>query len=167
MRATSNFRSQVQPTLSLRVQTRRVRPCELCWCQVSQTAVRPLLVVVEAPLFNHPPSFGQAHEPVQVQALVAQSTIETLHECILQRSPGGMKESLTPCPYAHRSMALPTNSGPLSNTIESGLPRKSTSRSRIRTTRSPGRDESTSHARHSRLKSSTTLSTRNLDPDPS
>ena len=71
-----------------------------------------------------------------------------------------MNASVTPCPYAHLSNALPLNSGPLSSVIELGLPRKSNTL----TTRSPGNDKSASQARHSRLKSSTTLKMRNLVP---
>src|SRR6266576_495092 len=59
-------------------------------------------------------------------------------------------------------MAHEVSSVPLSLTTMQGLPRVSTTRSSSRATRMPERELSTTSARHSRLKSSTTVRMRNL-----
>jgi len=57
-------------------------------------------------------------------------------------------------------------SGPLSTRIVSGLPRHSMIRSRLRITRSAGKEKSTSMPKPSRLKSSSTFKSRNARPSP-
>ena len=60
-----------------------------------------------------------------------------------------------------------TYSGPLSTRMISGLPRHSNIWFRLRMTRSAGSEKSTSIAKPSRLKSSSTFKSRNALPSPS
>jgi len=47
--------------------------------------VRPALVAVPPPGLDHVPCFGHGFEPVQVQALVSQGTVERLDEGVFGR----------------------------------------------------------------------------------
>jgi hypothetical protein len=71
------------------------------------------------------------------------------------------------CSAAQRSTALLVSSVLLSETIIAGLPRIAMMASSSRITRRPDNEKSGIAARHSLLKSSITLSSRNLRPLPS
>src|SRR3546814_12505816 len=66
--------------------------------------------------------------------------------------------------FVHSSTAREVSSGPLSETIVAGRPRRAISASSSRTTRAPPIEVSTVRTSASRVKSSTTASTRNRRP---
>ncbi len=80
---------------------------------------------------------------------------------------GWMKASVTFRSSAHKNIGLLVSCGPLSQTIETGRARCCVMSSRNRARRRPEMDMSTSWPTHSRLKSSTVLSTRKRRPDAS
>jgi hypothetical protein len=53
---------------------------EFRWGSIPQAAVRPYGIVIPPPRFDNPPRLPQAHEPVLVQAFVAELPIKTLDE---------------------------------------------------------------------------------------
>src|SRR6266481_1092273 len=62
--------------------------CKLFRCTIAERRVRTALVVVLTPCFDRLPGLRQAAEPVFIEALVPQSSIETLHVSVLHRSSG-------------------------------------------------------------------------------
>ena len=68
---------------------------------------------------NPPPYDGaagilEAQKPVQLQALVSQSAVEALDDCVFRRLAGRMNWSRIWRWCAQTSSACPVNSGPLS-----------------------------------------------------
>src|SRR5262249_35302262 len=61
---------------------------ELLRGQVPERAVGTILVVVESPGFDLLPSVGQRGELLDVQAFVAQTTVEAFDECVFHGLPG-------------------------------------------------------------------------------
>ncbi len=61
---------------------------KLCWRQVGQRTMRALGVVLDTPGFDRRLRVRQRQEPVFVQALIAQSSIETFHVGVLVRLAG-------------------------------------------------------------------------------
>ena len=78
--------------------------------------------------------------------------------------PGREKSSATPLSQAQRSRLFEMNSGPLSHRIDLGARRFISIRSSNDTTSSPRMLRPTQTPRHSRLKLSTTVKTRNRLP---
>ena len=102
---------------------------------------------------------------MRVQAFVAKATVERLYEGIvrrLARSAEVQRDTLLS--YAQRSSAFEINSGPLSTRMVLGAPRIDEIRAIASTTCSPLMPWSTSIARASRVKASTTVSARNRRP---
>src|SRR3954452_4168904 len=56
--------------------------------QHAERRVRPVAVVVVAPVGDHDPSFGQTRELLDVQQLVADTAVERLDERVLPRCAG-------------------------------------------------------------------------------
>ena len=48
----------------------------------AERRMRPIVVVVEAPLFDLPPSVIETREPVEIEAVVAELPIEALDEAV-------------------------------------------------------------------------------------
>jgi hypothetical protein len=69
--------------------------------------------------------------------------------------------------WAQASKSEPVKSGPLSQMMNFGSGMVAPIRFKTRATRKPGSEESTSMARHSRVKSSTTLKARSRRPSMS
>ena len=61
---------------------------EIFYLGVRSRAVWPDLVIVLPPALDDLPGVSDAHEPVSIQTLVTQPSIETLGECILHRLAG-------------------------------------------------------------------------------
>lgn len=59
--------------------------------------MRPDLVVVHSPAFDDFPGVFQNGEPVEVQTVIAESTVEAFHECVLGRFAGLDKVELGAC----------------------------------------------------------------------
>src|SRR3954452_20741049 len=121
-------------------------------------------IVVTAPALDDDLRLAQRVEDLAVEQLVAQTRVEAFDEAVLpwaaRRDVGGLRADGTD-PLLHR---FATNSGPLSERICSGTPRRmnrsdSTSMTSIDLSR---RD--TRMARHSWVNSSMRLSRRNLRP---
>lgn len=115
-------------------------------------------IVVHAPGLDDLARVRQAEEPVLVQALVAESAVETLDVGILIRL--ARVDEVQPDAAA----VGPMNSGPLSVINTAGVPRVSTSRWRTSTTRREPIEVSTSIAKQARVKSSTTAKSRTRRP---
>jgi hypothetical protein len=60
---------------------------ELHGHHIPNGAVRPLLIILSPPSFNHGLSFLQGHKLVLVQALISELAVETLDKRILNRLP--------------------------------------------------------------------------------
>ena len=126
------------------------------------------MIVVLSPGFDLFSGIFERHEPVGVEALIPDTSVEGFDEGVIGRLvdfPGREKSSVTPLSYAHLSSASEMNSGPLSACIRIGCSSRwlQTFES-TRTTSSPVSDCPTSMARHSRVKLSTTVSARNFLP---
>lgn len=105
-----------------------------------------------------------AHEQRLIEQFVAHPTIEALDEGVLGRlARRGECHAIPACSH-QASTALDVSSVPLSLTIMPGLPRQAISLESSRTTRLPEIEVSGTAARHSRVTSSTMLSTRNRRP---
>lgn len=90
---------------------------------VPRGAVRPVVVVVIAPVVDDAAHVAETGEEVLRQALVAEAAVEAFDVGVLHRLAGWMKRSSTPLVAAHRCTALPANSGPLSVRITFSSPR--------------------------------------------
>lgn len=134
---------------------------------VTERRVRPPGIVIIDPdgdLFT-----GMSHTGEQrlIQQFVAHPAVEALDEGVLGWLARRRVMPLDPGLAAPFSTAFEVSSVPLSLTIMPGLPRTAISLVNSRTTRLPEIKVSGTAARHSRVTSSTTLSTRNGDPSPS
>lgn len=127
-------------------------------CKVGQGAMRPVVVVIDRPDLDDRACGRQRAKQRFVQALVAEPAIERL-----RRSASGYRVMCchsTQRSCCHLSIAFEVSSVELSPTIITrGRPRTSTIRSSSRATRAPDVDVSTTNARHSWEKSSTTAKT--------
>ena len=96
-------------------------------------AARPPVVVVVPPRREHLSDLGQRAEDLDVQALVAQASIEALDEVVLRRSSRPDERQLRAAP------ARPANSLPSSTVIDAGRPRSPVAASRAAATSAPTR----------------------------
>lgn len=134
--------------------------CELRWRYVVQAAVRPVLVVLSAPVGDDPPGLEQVLEPADAQAFLAHLAVEALHVCILR---GLTKLDVNQIDLAIQSPGREwrlVSSGLLSHRIARGRPRSAMIWSSTRVTRRPAKLVSTYMTRLSRVYASITLSTR-------
>lgn len=60
---------------------------ELHGCQIPDGTVRPLLIVLSSPGFNHELRFLHRQKPVLVQAFIPKLTVEALNKRVLHRFP--------------------------------------------------------------------------------
>ena len=67
---------------------RKTRLSELVGRAVIKAAVRPFMVVFGSPRGDPSPCFPEIAEPAGVKALVAQPSVETLNESVLNRLSG-------------------------------------------------------------------------------
>jgi hypothetical protein len=58
---------------------------ELAWCPFSERSVRTTLIVFLPPCFDQPLRLGQRPEPVSIQALGSEGSVERFHEGIVGR----------------------------------------------------------------------------------
>ena len=122
---------------------------KLSGSEISQRTMWPLVVVIAPPSFDLAARVGQRDEPVGVQAFFTQAPIKAFDETVLHRF-SRVDEMQPHAPLFVPTRQRPTrNSGPLSTTIASGLPRFSSTASSTRRTRTPPKEVSTSIARHS------------------
>ena len=63
-------------------------PVQIEWATDIQGAVRPDLVVVDAPSIDDVSGVFQTREPMLVQTVVSEAPIERFHKGILGRFPG-------------------------------------------------------------------------------
>jgi hypothetical protein len=59
--------------------------CELFRCQIAETRMRPLAVVLHAPLLDSLARIGERNKDLLVEAFIAQAAIERFDERILDR----------------------------------------------------------------------------------
>jgi hypothetical protein len=59
--------------------------CKLLWCPISETAMRPIRIVMVTPRFNLAPRVEQIEEPTNLQTLFAQPPVETFHVRVFHR----------------------------------------------------------------------------------
>ena len=85
--------------------------------------MRPYSVVVASPFLERQTRLHQRREQGLVQELVAQATVEALDEGVLHRFPGIDVVPLDARFGSLAPVALLVSSGPLSLTIDPGLPR--------------------------------------------
>lgn len=64
------------------------RTREFGWRLIRKRAMRPLAVVVAAPLLNFLAGVAEMQKPIHIQALVPQLAVKTLNMCILNRLAG-------------------------------------------------------------------------------
>jgi hypothetical protein len=130
----------------------------------SQTMWMAALVKILAPSLDLGSSVGGGQEPACVRALAAKAAVERFRE----RIGGGLarpaKSNIRPFSYARRSRVCGMNAGPLSTRMVLGVPRIGESRVIALTTCSPLTPWSTSVAKASRVKASTTVRARNRWP---
>ena len=112
--------------------------------------MRSDFVVIPSPIFDNVPGMLQIHEPVRVQALIAESPVKALGEGVLNGFAGTNEVELDSFAVGPLVQCLPANSGPLSTVITSGSPLASASLSRTPTTLAPPNEVSTSIAGDSR-----------------
>ena len=115
-----------------------------------QAAVGTYLVVVIAPGFDQDSGFAARTEPLDGQTLVAELAVEALVGAVLPRL-AALSTVAMPEPEIHSRMAWLTNSGPLSERMNSGAPCKLTRRESTSITRLDRMAPATSMARHSRV----------------
>jgi hypothetical protein len=77
-------------------------------------------IVVLSPRLDLAARVLERFKPVHVQAFVAEPSIEGFDRRVIGRFPRRLKSRITLFVYAHRSMAAPTNSLPLSRIRELG-----------------------------------------------
>ena len=113
--------------------------------------VRPLVIINPHPVAGVLLNFGDAVEQIMSQPIVADRTVIAFDVGILLWIPGlDMHQFKAPSLRPLRQRV--TNvSGPLSLRMARGFPRHSITFSSVRTTRSAGKDRSTSIAKASRL----------------
>ena len=127
----------------------------------------PFPIVVSSPGFHLLGSVLQGQEPVLVQALLTEASVERLDEGVVRGFPGWLKSSSTPFRQAHWSRRLEVNSGPLSTRMVLGSRRRCVSPCRTSATPSPLVLAATLMARLSRVKLSTVVKSRILRPSKS
>src|SRR5712672_2988312 len=86
--------------------------------------MRPHGVVVTPPAFDDDLRFPQRVEDLAIEQLVAQPGIKTLDEPVLPRTARRDVGVFAPTAPIHSCTALATNSGPLSERICPGTPRR-------------------------------------------
>src|SRR5262245_38650287 len=121
--------------------------------------MRPTLVVLAPPRLDAPPSIVESQEVVRVQAIVPKLVVEAFDETVLHGLPGvdEVKSDLvSEGPGVHLSTTE------LGSVV--GDDHRWVAADRGDAIENPRHDFPTSIARHSRLKSSITFSTRNLRP---
>ena len=116
-------------------------------------------VVVGPPGREACPDVRERGEQGLVEEFVPQPSVEALDEGILDRLARGDVVPVDPGAVGEAQDGVRGELVPLSLTIMPGLPRVAMSASSSRATRSPDSDVSATSARHSRVQSSTTVST--------
>src|SRR5882672_2346227 len=119
----------------------------------------PTSIIVETPRFDDPARHRQAAEDMFVEAFVPEASVEAFDEGVLDRFARRDVVPSDTALFCQRKMACEVSSVPLSLTTLSGFLRAATIASSSRATRRPESDVSTTSARHSRVKSSTTTNT--------
>lgn len=61
---------------------------ESLWCDITQTTVRALGVVLEPPAFDDDLGFQHTDKRFKLQALIPQAGMEAFHEAVLLRGAG-------------------------------------------------------------------------------
>ncbi|KAF0180278.1 MAG: hypothetical protein FD164_1815, partial [Nitrospirae bacterium] len=61
------------------------KPDKFIGCQVSQSAMRSLLIVIKPPLFNDSASMFHAHKPVLIQAFISKPSVGAFNIRIIDR----------------------------------------------------------------------------------
>ena len=124
------------------------------------------LMIIHPCLLRHKMlRIAKRHKLVHPQILLTNRPVKTLNIRILLRIARlDVHFSSIPCADAHARTSRLTNSGPLSNRIDFGLPRHATSCSKAYTTRRAGKEKATSMQTHSRMASSTTYKIRIVRP---
>ena len=132
-----------------------LRPCkrELSERHVPERPVRSTLALVAPPSLDRGPCIVRVFEPLSVQAFTAQASVERLDQRVINRLPRPRKLQL------HAPSVRPefhASAGELASVaaVDSGAPRRRTSRLSTRTTFSPPRCRPGSTAKHSPMKTS-------------
>src|SRR5436190_8188106 len=81
-------------------------------------------IVVTSPALDDDLGFTQRVEDLTVEQFVAQARVEAFDEAVLPRAAGGDVSGLRPDAPIHSCTAVATNSGPLSERMCSGTPRR-------------------------------------------
>jgi hypothetical protein len=96
--------------------------CMLAGRAPSQRAVWPLRVVACPPILDEPSGIGEAPEPVDSAAFIAEFAVEALQMPVLHGPPRRDEVEFDLPPYAQTASAYPMNSGPLSRVMRLGAP---------------------------------------------
>ena len=129
--------------------------------------MRAFGVVILAPGRERGAGVVQGRSQRFVQKLVSQATVEALDEGVLGRIAGRDVVPVDLALVTDNGIAFEVNSVPLSVTTVWGFPRASNRVANFRATLAPDREVSAIRARHSRVLSSTTVSTRKRRPSVS
>jgi hypothetical protein len=125
--------------------------CELLGCQVAQGAMWAHLVVIDPPAFNRLASVVQSEELVLVEAFLTEFAVEAFDIAVLDRATGSDEVRCDLVVVGPLIQCLRSELRSWSMTIRTGNPRCSRILSSTLTTRSAGRDVSTSMASISRV----------------
>ena len=131
---------------------------------IAQRTVRSLGVVVPPPFFDDDLCFSQTVENLAVQQLVAHPAVEAFAVPILPRLPGSMNAVFAPTALIHLRTASATNSGPLSDLMNRGTPRRMNRSDSASITSIEFSFLFTRIARHSRVNSSSMFNVLNALP---
>ena len=85
--------------------------------------MRSIQVVVIFPPSRRDLRLVEIRDRIDVQELIADSTVETLREPVLPRAPGSMNDEPEPIKIRNSLSFFSTNSGPLSDRTVFGTPR--------------------------------------------
>ncbi len=138
---------------------------ELLRCSIAQRTVRTFAVILLPPVRQGAPDIVQGPEPVGVQALVAQPSVEALHMPVLHRlRPAGCAPARSSAPRPSPASAANRTRAHCrtADSLDGRDPRSADPA--LRVTRPLPRLTSASSTRHSRVKASTTLRMRTVRP---
>src|SRR3954468_16931705 len=147
----------------------RSRPCGESWhehlrgrCLVAEGRMRPDGVVMPAPALDDDLRLAKSVEDLAVEQFVPQPGIEALDIAILPRAARSDVGGLGSNAEIHSWTALAMNSGPLSERMWPGTPRRMNKSESTSMTSMALSLRATRIAKHSCVNSSMTLSIRNL-----
>jgi hypothetical protein len=129
--------------------------------------MRPLGVVLLLPRLNGHTRVGKTAEPVQIKALISKLAVEAFAVGILRRLARLDEVQGDAVRVGPGIQRLASKFRPIVDGDLLGAPCQATSWSRTRVTRWPGKDVSTSSAKHSRVTRSSTFSVRKRRPSTS